>query len=106
METVRVVEVTDGNTLATSRPWQFGSNQGNLIRIKGLAASPLDVPQGQMAKCKLTLLLLGSCVDIEPTNIIDGQALVCEVHFQGRSIPSHLPEYAERARECQTAGTE
>ncbi len=95
MATVHVVDVRDGNTLAVSPPWRLGTQQGNLVRVKGMRLSPLSAPGGQLARYKLTLLLLGAVVQIVNTEGIHDDALVCEVVYQGQSLLTHFPEYVE-----------
>lgn len=95
MATVHVIDVMDGNTLAISPPWHLGTAEGYLVRIRGMHTDPLSEPKGQVARYKLTLLLLGTWVQIRQTGELDGRAQVCDVFYQGRPIQMHFPEYDE-----------
>lgn len=92
METVRVIDIVNSNTLAISPPWDIGSAQGNLIRIRGLHAEPLAVSKGQIARCTMTLMLLGTWVQVRHEGVLDGPALVCDVLYHGHPIGVHFPE--------------
>lgn len=96
MDTVNVVDVMDGNTIAVSPPWRFGMQQGHLVRIRGMRPHDMSASQGRIARCKLTLTLLGTRIQIAPTGAIEGHALVCDVMYQGHPLQTHFVEYAER----------
>lgn len=93
MHTVTVVEVVDGNTLAVWPPWNYGGRKGNLVQIHGLAAPPLDQARGELARCKLLLLVMGSLVQIRGVHGLSEDALICDVLYRGRDVADHLPEY-------------
>ena len=95
METVRVVDVMSGNVIAISPSWHIGTEQGCLVRIKGLHVAPLSTPQGQLARSKLTLMLLGAWVQVLQTGVVEEHVLVCDILYQGCPIQTHFPEYAK-----------
>ena len=95
MTLVNVIDAMDGNTLMVWPSWNVSGSTGNLIRICGMNAPGISTREGQLARCKLCLLLSGSPVAITQTYAPEGVVLPCEVEYRGLPLWMHFPEYSE-----------
>ncbi len=90
MRTVVVINVVNGGTLSVWPAVRFNGRSNSLIRVRGLESEEVSDALVQ----RLRERLLGSCIHV--TNIhgmVDG-AVLCDVHFSGRDLVEHFPEYA------------
>lgn len=93
MLVVCVVEVVDGKTLVVWPHWKWGESCGSIVRVHGMFVPPLGTARGELAWCKVNLLLLGSIVSLTHVHAVEDNVLVCDLDYQGQTLMSHFPEY-------------
>lgn len=98
MTLVNVIDALDGNTLLVTPSWRSGDVSGNLVRIYGMNAPGISTREGQLARCRLCLLLAGSTVMIVNIYPLEGVILPCDVLFRGVPVWMHFPDYAAEGK--------
>jgi endonuclease YncB( thermonuclease family) len=93
MPEFRVVSVLDGDTFDVSPQWQWNSHTGARVRPTGYDAPELDALGGQVAKNRLSRLILGQLVDLRTAQSVDRGQLVCDVYFKEKNLADFFPEY-------------
>ena len=93
MAAFKVVSVIDGNTFDVSPQWQWNGDSGSRVRPTGYDAPELVMPGGQVAKDKLSRLILGQNVELRTAYRIDRARLVCDVYVRGKNLADYFPEY-------------
>ena len=93
MSTFTVTTIIDGDTFEVTPNWQWNGETGTRVRPTGYDAPELGSYGGQVAKDKLSNLILGKKVDLREAHKIDRGRLVCDVFFNGRNLADYFPEY-------------
>lgn len=89
----KVVKVIDGDTFEVSPNWKWNNQGGNIVRANGYNAPEQGQPGYQVAKDKLTRLILGKEVELKnPIKITYGR-LLCDIYYQGKNLANYFPEY-------------
>ena len=91
MEKFKVTGVIDGDTF-TVLGWKWQGQEGDRVRPTGYDA-PDTEPGRQVAKDKLSTLILGETVELGTAYRVDRGRLVCDVSFQGKNLADYFPEY-------------
>lgn len=93
MAEYKVTEVIDGSTFTVSPGWKWQDQRGYTIRIAGYSAPGIDESEGQIAKNKLSDLVLGRYVELRTARKVENGHLVCDVFFPGVNLAAYFPEY-------------
>ena len=93
MSEFKVINVIDGDTFDVTPQWRWNGNTGSRVRPTGYDTPELNALGGQIARDKLTRLILGRQVELGSGHTIDHGRLVCDVYFQGKSLADYFPEY-------------
>jgi endonuclease YncB( thermonuclease family) len=93
MSEFKVINVIDGDTFDVTPQWRWNGNTGSRVRPTGYDTPELNALGGQIARDKLTRLILGKQVELGSGHTIDRGRLVCDVYFQGKSLADYFPEY-------------
>ena len=90
MSTFNVTSIIDGDTFEVSPQWQWNGQTGTRVRPAGYNAPELHTHGGEVAKNKLSKLILGDQVDLRTAyqNLMDGsknhlRAFVAGLDAQG-----------------------
>ena len=65
------------------------------VKIAGCYAPGINESEGQVARDKLSGLVLGRYVELKGARNVDNGQLVCDVFFPGVNLTAYFPEYAE-----------
>ena len=98
MTVVNVIDVLDANTLMVSPAWHVNGATGHLVRIHGMAAPDVRTREGQKARSKVAIQLLGSLLTVRRIHSPEGTVLPCELEYMGLPLRTYFPEYAEGAK--------
>jgi endonuclease YncB( thermonuclease family) len=89
----KVMNVIDGDTFDVDPQWQWGGQSGTRVRPAGYDAPEMGDDWEQVAKSKLSRLILGEKVDLRMAHRLDRGRLVCDVYFKGRNLAEYFTEY-------------
>ena len=81
-----------------SPAWHVNGSTGQVVRILGMAAPDLRTREGQLARCKVSLLLTGSSITVRRIHPLEGTVLPCELEYMGLPLWMHFSEYSEEAK--------
>ena len=98
METFAVVAVIDGNTFDVSPRWELEDKTGDRVQATGYNA-PKTGKGAMTAEQKLSILIQNKKIELTSPHGVERGRLVCEVHFQGRTLADYFPEYKEQGGE-------
>ncbi len=93
MPTFTVTSVIDGDTFEVTPQWQWNGQTGTRVRPTGYYAPELHTSAGQVAKDKLSRLILGQQIELRTAYRIDRGRLVCEVYFRNTNLADYFPEW-------------
>jgi endonuclease YncB( thermonuclease family) len=88
-----VISIVDGDTFEVYPLWNWNGQSGSRVRPTGYDAPELCTPMGQVAKKKLSRLILNERVDLRAGHRVDRDRLVCDIYFRGRNLADYFPEY-------------
>lgn len=92
MALFRVTSVIDGDTF-TVPGWYSSQRSGTVVRPTGYDAPESGQPGYQVAKDKLSSLVLGEYVVLGNAVNFDHGRIVCPVIYRGRNLADYFPEY-------------
>lgn len=92
MPIFKVAKIIDGDTFDVSPTWKWSEKEGTRVRPTGYNASEMDTYNGQLAKEKLSKLILGKEVELNAAYRIDRGRLVCDVYFRGNYLADYFPD--------------
>jgi endonuclease YncB( thermonuclease family) len=93
MAVFNVIQIIDGDTFDVSPKWRWNGQTGSRVRPAGYDAPEMRIYAGQIAKDKLSRLILGQNVQLGSGHRVDRGRLVCEVYFQGRNLAEYFSQY-------------
>jgi endonuclease YncB( thermonuclease family) len=88
-----VKEVIDGDTFKVKGGWKWEGQSGDIIRPMGYNTPEEGQLGYQVAKEKLTKLILGKVVDVKYGKTIDRGRLVADVSYNGKNLAEYFPNY-------------
>lgn len=85
-----VVKIVDGDTFEVSPGWSRHGVTGYWVRPAGLIAPELGTDEGDVARERLTELILNQEVELKENLYLDRGRLICNVLYQGRPLASQI----------------
>jgi len=85
-----VVSVVDGDSFEVSPDWSREGVTGSLVRPIGLLAPELGTEEGDLAKERLTNLILNQKVELKETIDFRKGRLICNVLYRGERLKYQL----------------
>jgi len=85
-----VVSVLNGDSFEVSPDWSRRGMTGSLVRPIGLVAADLGTEEGDLAKERLTNLILNQKVELKETIDFRKGRLICNVLYRGDRLVHQL----------------
>jgi hypothetical protein len=94
-ENFEVTKILDGNTFEVKPFWKWEDENGVFVRATGYNAPGVGEPGYEDVKNQLMELLFGEQVTLKHAVAIEDDALICEVHIDGKNLAEYFPSYQE-----------
>lgn len=93
MTPFKVTSIIDGDTFEVSPQWKWNGQGGTRVRPTGFDTPELQSLAGQVAKERLTRLILSKQVELGTAYKVDRGRVVCDVYLNGRNLAEFFPGY-------------
>jgi len=86
----KVTRIIDGDTFEVSPNWKWEGQEGDTVRPLGYDAPERGEPGYEVAKSKLTTLILGNEVELKNPLKLSYSRLLCDVYFEDKPLHEYF----------------